>query len=185
MAFTGDNATSNDKQTDVLHTLPNTFEELSRVRCFNHTMQLSVKALLKPFSSAGSVENDNETDNSDDSMPALQAIDDEEDKDDTDEDEDDEEEEEDPLDALDDEEREALMNNTEAVHTTLNKVCLFSSFIAVCCLYMLVDIGPQTLLRYCSFYYYCSPCMARSLCLSFSSCTSYPSRCQNSMELDI
>jgi hypothetical protein len=58
--------------------LPNTFEELNRVRCFNHTIQLSAKALLKPFSSAGSTETDNETEYGDDGMPALQAMDDEE-----------------------------------------------------------------------------------------------------------
>lgn len=140
MAFTGDNATSNDKQTDMLHALPNTFDELNRVRCFNHTMQLSAKALLKPFSSAGSTENDSETDNSDDDMPALQAIDDEVEEDDIDEDEDededDEEEEEDPLGALNDEEREMLMNDTEAVRTTLNKVRLSNSFYCFCAVHV-------------------------------------------------
>ena len=127
-SFTGDNATSNDKQTDMLDKLPNTFEELNRVRCFNHTIQLSAKGLLKPFYSAGSIETDNETEHGDDCMPALQAMDDEEeDEADPDADDDDEEEEEDPLGALDDDEREQLINNTETVRTTLNKVRLFAS----------------------------------------------------------
>ncbi|KAF8869643.1 hypothetical protein BD779DRAFT_1425354, partial [Infundibulicybe gibba] len=42
LAFNGDNATSNNKQTRVLSSLPNSFDEVNRVRCFNHTMQLSV-----------------------------------------------------------------------------------------------------------------------------------------------
>jgi len=90
--------------------LPNSFEELNRVRCFNHTIQLSAKALLKPFSSAGSIEADNETEYGDDGMPALQAVDNEDDD--------------------DDDEREELINNTEAVRTMLNKVCMYASIIS-------------------------------------------------------
>ena len=52
LAFNGDNATSNDKQTDCLNALPNSFNQVNRVRCFNHTMQLSAKRLLKPFTSS-------------------------------------------------------------------------------------------------------------------------------------
>ncbi|KAF8238214.1 hypothetical protein L208DRAFT_1026244, partial [Tricholoma matsutake] len=40
LTFVGDNATSNDKQTSCLHQLPNAFESINRVRCFNHMMQL-------------------------------------------------------------------------------------------------------------------------------------------------
>ena len=40
-------------------------------------MQLSAKALLKPFSSAGSIENDSETDNSDDGKLRKYELDDE------------------------------------------------------------------------------------------------------------
>jgi hypothetical protein len=47
-----DNATSNDKQTTKLDTLPNSFEEENHVRCFNHTMQLSAKSLLVPLNPA-------------------------------------------------------------------------------------------------------------------------------------
>jgi hypothetical protein len=52
LAFNGDNATSNDKQTDYLHSMLNSFDQVNHVRCFNHTMQLSVKRLLKPFASS-------------------------------------------------------------------------------------------------------------------------------------
>ena len=112
--------------------LPNSFEELNRVQCFNHTIQLSAKALLKPFSSARLTETDNETENDDDSMPELQAMDDEDDEeDDPDVDDKDNEEEEDLLAELDDNEREELINNTEAVHTMLNKVRLNVSTISL------------------------------------------------------
>ncbi|KAH9009715.1 hypothetical protein EDB84DRAFT_1242189, partial [Lactarius hengduanensis] len=41
LSFNGDNATTNDKQTDYLSKLPNTFRDVNRVRCFNHsTIQL-------------------------------------------------------------------------------------------------------------------------------------------------
>jgi hypothetical protein len=117
----------------VLDELPNTFEELNLVRCFNHTIQLSAKGLLKPFYSVGSTETDNETEYGDDGMPALQAMDDEEEEGegDPDADDDEEEEEEDPLGALDDDEREELINNTEAVRMTLNKVHLSASVISL------------------------------------------------------
>ena len=52
LTFNGDNATSNDKQTTHLHALPNSFDQVNRVRCFNHTIQLSAKKLLEPFTSA-------------------------------------------------------------------------------------------------------------------------------------
>jgi hypothetical protein len=113
----------------VLDELPNTFDELNRVRCFNHTIQLSAKGLLKPFYSVRSIETDNETEYGDDSVLSLQALDDEEKsegegEDDPNADNDDKDEDEDPLGALDDDEREELINNTKAVCTTLNKVCL-------------------------------------------------------------
>ena len=44
-----DNATSNDKQTTSLAALDNSFEVFNQVWCFNHTLQLSAKALLRPL----------------------------------------------------------------------------------------------------------------------------------------
>jgi len=52
LAVNADNATSNDTQTTKLHTLDNSFDKENRVRCFNHTIQLSAKSLLKPFNTA-------------------------------------------------------------------------------------------------------------------------------------
>lgn len=143
---------------DVLAELPNTFEELNRVQCFNHTLQLSEKALLKPFYSTGSLETNDEID---DGMPALQAVDDEEEGDEGDDesemDDEDQEEEEDPLSALNNDEREALIQNVEAVHTTLMKVCTYLIFHCFCAH---ITIGSQTLLCHCSFDHHCPSRMA-------------------------
>lgn len=49
LMFDGDNATSTNKQTIHLDKVPNAFEEVNCICCFNHTMQLSAKALMKPF----------------------------------------------------------------------------------------------------------------------------------------
>ena len=69
--------TSNDKQTSVLTGFPNAFEEPNRVRCFNHTLQLSAKALLKPFYSARLLDTNDDID-SDNGILVLQAADDKE-----------------------------------------------------------------------------------------------------------
>ncbi|KDQ49147.1 hypothetical protein JAAARDRAFT_110266, partial [Jaapia argillacea MUCL 33604] len=42
LSYTGDNASSNDKQTEKLASLANSFELTNRVRCFNHTLNLVV-----------------------------------------------------------------------------------------------------------------------------------------------
>jgi len=68
-------------------------------------MQLSVKALLKPFYSEKSIETGDEAECGDNGMPALETIDDDEEEEsagDPDVDDKDEEEEEDLLGALDD-----------------------------------------------------------------------------------
>ena len=115
----------------MLAELPNTFEELNRVRCFNHTLQLSAKALLKPFySSAGSSEDDNEP--NDDMLVLRTTYDEEEPAEEENEDEDelemddeDEAEDEEPFSALDENDRVDLIENTEAVRMTLMKVCIY------------------------------------------------------------
>lgn len=121
LAFNGDNATSNDKQAACLHNLPNSFDEVNRVRCFNHTMQLSARSLLKPFSTTmdgADVDIDNDGDGS---LPELEGSSDEE-NDDADDDGDDRDEEDDALEALSAEEREYLLENTAVVRVTLDKV---------------------------------------------------------------
>jgi hypothetical protein len=52
LAINADNASCNDTQTLSLCTLDNTFDEENRVRCFNHTMQLSAVTLVRPFNAA-------------------------------------------------------------------------------------------------------------------------------------
>src|SRR5882724_4378904 len=49
LAFNADNATSNDTQMTKLNALDNSFNEENQVQCFNHTLQLSAKSLLKPL----------------------------------------------------------------------------------------------------------------------------------------
>jgi hypothetical protein len=78
-AFTGDNATSNDKQTAKLEKKDNSFDLANHIRCFNHTIQLSAKALIKLFTTCiSSVTSD------DDEMPVLEEINDKETDDDAD-----------------------------------------------------------------------------------------------------
>jgi len=52
LACNNNNAASNNTQAVMLAKLPNMFEEINHVRCFNHTPQLSAKTLLKPFNIA-------------------------------------------------------------------------------------------------------------------------------------
>jgi hypothetical protein len=49
LAINMDNAMLNDNQTTKLANLDNSFEVFNRVRCFNHTLQLTTKALLCPL----------------------------------------------------------------------------------------------------------------------------------------
>ncbi|KAJ7769749.1 hypothetical protein B0H14DRAFT_2402475, partial [Mycena olivaceomarginata] len=52
LAWTGDNALSNDTQNTSLGDSPNnSFEAVNRIRCYNHTLNLAVQAFLRPFSS--------------------------------------------------------------------------------------------------------------------------------------
>ena len=92
MSFNGDNTTSNDKQTKFLNALPNFFNQFNQVHCFNHTMKLSAKALLKPFSSPTVTDADDLNVNAassddDDNLPALDLEDDNGDENNNDDDE--------------------------------------------------------------------------------------------------
>lgn len=138
-AFNGDNATSNDKQTMHLAQMENSFDDVNRVRCFNHTMQLSARALLKPFNTPAREDDDgassgDQVDNVEDDIDDVFT---DEDSDEEDEDAvedaeiDDYEEEEDPFEALDDESKDQLLGNTAAVRTTLSKVRVDDFFIEI------------------------------------------------------
>ena len=144
----------------VLAGLLNAFEEPNEVQCFNHTLQLSAKALLKPFYSARLLDT-NDNINSDNGISVLQVADDEEEEN-GDENEDamddnkDKQEEEDPLTILDNDKRGILIQNTEAVCTMLMKVCMFLLFV----LLSVAALGSQTLLCRCPFHHHCPSCMA-------------------------
>jgi len=102
-------------------------------------MQLSAQALLKPFSAAKDPRDaDDAANDNDKATETPGSINSNEDEDEAsseaedgsgaeDKDEDEDKEEEDPLKELDDEVREQLLQDTAAVHTTLNKVHKFSS----------------------------------------------------------
>jgi hypothetical protein len=136
LAVNADNATSNDTQTIKLDALDNSFDKENRVRCFNHTLQLSVKALLKPFNTAltGMAGDDDDVAVYQDNIGQTILEDDEEDGDgDADENEDEDEDtgdtgkdlqddEIDELEELNEEDREQILEETAAVRTTVTKV---------------------------------------------------------------
>ena len=141
LSFNADNALPNDKQTSKLADLPNSFEAVNRVRCFNHTMQLSARTLLAPFNAAlgqalDVLEEDGDEMDEDDEMVSDGDSDDhgngKSDNDDEDEevDEDGQNEEEcdDPDDSIDElqtmseEDRTRILEETCVVRTTVTKI---------------------------------------------------------------
>lgn len=124
LSFTGDNASSNDTQTDTLSNNPsNSFDSINRVRCLNHTLQLSAKAILKLFTK------DDDTDKADGDAALDVAFDDIEDlpelEDPSDSEGDEEEDgDEDPDELLDinEADKERLIQDTTDVRFTLTKV---------------------------------------------------------------
>ena len=126
-ALNADNATSNDMQTSGLAQLDNSFEEEHRVWCFNHTIQLSAKALLRPFNLALGKATEDVVINDDDNMPDLELFDIDIDNDIKDESanaNDDTDDEVDKLDKLDATECKELLESTAVVRGTVSKVCL-------------------------------------------------------------
>jgi hypothetical protein len=133
LALNADNATANDKQTSKLSTLENSFEEENRVRCFNHTIQLSAKALLTPFNAALSRKGREDSpeiaaDSTDDIIILGADQEDEDDADDADdededvEDRDDEDDDIDELQELSEGERDQMLEDTAVVRETVSKV---------------------------------------------------------------
>ena len=122
-----DNATSNNTQTTKLDQLDNTFEEENWVQCFNHTLQLSVKALLKPFNvglSRKVTDDDNEFTQDNDGNPAMFEENDKDkgDEEEQGEDEDDEDNNIDELAVLSQDEQKQVPEETAIVHNTVTKV---------------------------------------------------------------
>jgi hypothetical protein len=145
LSFNADNTSPNDKQTDTMAMLPNSFEKENRVHCFNHMLQLSAKALISPFNAGmknvpgdelmdahtGCTPDANDVDNVDGKVSDLEDEDNEGDDDadaGTDADEMDEATDDDinELDQLDEEERNQILEDTNVVRATVSKLCNLS-----------------------------------------------------------
>jgi hypothetical protein len=118
------NATSNDKQTTALDNLDNSFNEVNRVRCFNHTLQLSAKTLIKPFNIGMAKASEADTDD----MLPLEEFDDG-DTDDENGDDDDGgggavglEDEVDEFEELNQDEQDRIMEDTAEVRQAVSKL---------------------------------------------------------------
>ena len=126
LSFTADNASNNVTQSEKLGSLPNSFDSVNQIRCFNHTMQLSAKALLKPFGTNRRGDDNEEADDVGGSGGAELPSDDEADDGESDG-EADNENGLDPFEGLDEDMQEELMLNTEEVTEALQKVSFSSS----------------------------------------------------------
>jgi hypothetical protein len=164
LAINADNAPSNNTQTTALANMDNSFEQVNRVRCFNHTLQLSSKALLKPFNAGIAGKPDDEpVDCEDDDMPSLVDVDDEDENGDNDDGTDEHEDENgmeddgiDELDNLSEEERAQLLADTAAIRTMVSKVysSLYNALFMTNCINRSVGspsplfVQPQLLFRH-------------------------------------
>jgi hypothetical protein len=130
LAVNADNATANDKQTTKLDSLNNSFNEENRVRCFNHTIQLSATTLLKPFNPALSRKAADEVEASEeDAEEELLPEIEEEEGEDEGEDDDDQDDEDDGIDELQElteSERERVLENTAVVCQTVTNLKVMS-----------------------------------------------------------
>jgi hypothetical protein len=128
-AVNTDNASANDKQTAKLAASDNSFKKDNHVRCFNHTMQLSAKALLASFNTAISQKatQDGEMPEEDDDQPTPEQDDDDEDDEDDEEDDaqcaNDEDDGIDKLGELSESKQAGVLESTAAVRETVTKVC--------------------------------------------------------------
>ncbi|KAF5319873.1 hypothetical protein D9758_018909 [Tetrapyrgos nigripes] len=135
LAFTGDNATSNDTQTTSLSAANNSFHAKSHVRCLNHTINLAAKALIGGVTGNAKdkdadINMDDEEadgDGGDDELPELESVLDVElsesecEGDDEDE-EDNEEESIDEVSALTDEEKAVFEREVKKTREALQKI---------------------------------------------------------------
>lgn len=124
-SMTADNASSNNVQVAALYELENSFDAANHIRCFNHTIQLSGKALIKPFN-VGMGKADSGLENGDDNMPNLEDFNHNDDADDDADlgvlSDDGDEEEDDFGEMLSEEERLHILDDTSAVRETVSKV---------------------------------------------------------------
>ena len=123
----------------ALPALPNSFELDNRVRCFNHTLQLSAKTLLRPFNVGLGNTDDDATNAGVDDLPDLDDDDDDDDDDNDDEDSNsnrnssnvlddldaDANDSVDELNDLDSDAREELLADTAALRQTVSKASTY------------------------------------------------------------
>ena len=184
-----DNASLNDTQREALAGMNNSFEEENHVRCFNHTLQLSAKSLLRPFNPAsGKVAKDNGTCSQKD-LPCLNMEDDdsEEEEDGLSDvaDVDDIDDKIDELDNMDADSREQLIADTAIVRAMVSKVKT-SIFSTLSCLLMLFhSTASSTVFFNHAVNYYRTPCMAPLLQGIQPEVTHPSTRCCNSLEFHI
>jgi hypothetical protein len=120
---TADNASSNAVQVAALYGLENSFDEANRVRCFNHTIQLAGKVLIKPFNAGmGKAEDPEDSTNDAPSLEVFNEDDDTHDDGDTGLPEDDVEDDDEEM--LSEEEHTSIMADTLEVRETVSKVFL-------------------------------------------------------------
>ena len=130
-----DNPLSNDTQVAALAGMPNSFELDNHVCCFNHTLQLSAKALLRPFNAGLGDGTEDSTDNKVDDLLNMEDDDDDDDDDDDSNGNDNDnlpdvlkdniDDGIDELDNLDLDAHEELLADTAALRQTVSKVCNF------------------------------------------------------------
>ena len=121
-----DNASANDTQREALAQMDNSFEEENHVRCFNHTLQLTAKTLIRPFNLAlGKIAEDGGPGDQDDLLD-MEEEDDEEGEEEDDlpdvPDIDDIDDNFDELDDMDADLREELIADTAIVRAMVSKL---------------------------------------------------------------
>jgi hypothetical protein len=134
LSFNGNNASTNDTQAVELAQKDNSFSEENRIHCFNHTMQLSARTLLKPFNKAMSSDRDpvdlpvadDSVSEDDKDGDGFLHLEDELAEEDPDVGEDDDVDETDELE-IDEEEHKILLEEMTVVRETVAKVRIMSS----------------------------------------------------------
>src|SRR5882762_4502199 len=125
LSVNADNASPNNTLTTKLDQLDNAFEEENQARCFNHTLQLSAKALLKPFNvglSGKVTDNENESAQEDDGNLVTFEDDEEDEEEDEEEHADEEDVEDDNIDELEvlgEDEQKRVLEETAVVRETV------------------------------------------------------------------
>ena len=130
-AINADNVASNDTQITKLDKLDNTFDKENQVWCFNHTLQLSAKALLKPFNvglSGNATDDDDKVAQDNDDNPVIFEDDrdkgDDEDEEELADDVDDKDDNIDELGELSKDEQNQVLEETVVVRETITKVSI-------------------------------------------------------------